>query len=75
MQAMKLNALFGIAFAALAVSAFPTLVEAQSQTGGTQKAGTTRISGKVVRVGDGDFVLDTGKGQVLLTLSPLKLRL
>jgi len=63
---MKFKALFGIAFAALTVLSVPTLASAQNQTGGTQQHRNTQISGKVVRVGDDDFVLDTGKGRVLV---------
>jgi uncharacterized protein YdeI (BOF family) len=63
---MKLKAFFGIAFAALVISAFSSSVAAQPPTGGSQQARATEISGKVVRVGDDDFVLNTGKEQILV---------
>lgn len=44
----------------------PSLVWAQNQPGGMQQSRSTQISGKVVRLGDDDFVLDTGKKQVLI---------
>lgn len=44
----------------------PNLVWAQNQPSGTQQSGSTQISGKVVRLGDDDFVLDTGKKQILI---------
>ncbi len=63
---MKRTPVFAIAFAALAVCAVPSLVWAQNQTGGTQQPRLNQISGKVVRLGDDDFVLDTGKAKVLI---------
>lgn len=62
---MKRSPLFGIAFA-VAISAVPSLVWAQNQTGGMQQARISQVSGKVVSVGDDDFVLDTGKAKVLI---------
>lgn len=63
---MKLKAFLSIAFAALTISAFSNLVSAQNPTGGNQPARVTEISGKVVRVGDDDFVINTGKEQILV---------
>lgn len=63
---MTLKPFFGIAFAALAGSIFSIPVAAQSQAGGMQQPRLSEISGKVVRVGDDDFVLNTGKKQVLI---------
>lgn len=63
---MKRSPVFGIAFAALAVCAVPSPVWAQNQTGGMQQARMSQVSGKVVRLGDDDFVLDTGKVKVLI---------
>lgn len=63
---MKLKAFFAIAFTALALPAFSNLALAQNQPGGRQQARITEISGKVVRVGDDDFVLNTGKEQILV---------
>lgn len=63
---MKRSALFGIAFAAVAVSAVPNLVWAQNQPGKMQQSRMSQVSGKVVSVGDDDFVLNTGKAKVLI---------
>ena len=71
---MKRSPVFGIAFAALAVCAVPSPVWAQNQTGGMQQPRLSQVSGKVVRLGDDDFVLDTGKAKVLIDAeeSPLQ---
>ena len=64
---MKRSDLFSIAFAALAVSAVPNLVWAQNQPKGTtQQSRIRQVSGKVVSLGDDDFVLNTGKAKVLV---------
>ncbi len=44
----------------------PSLVWAQNQPSEMQQSRSTQISGKVVRLGDDDFVLDTGKKQILI---------
>lgn len=61
---MKLKSFFTIAFAALAFSAFSSSVTAQTQPGGQVRI--AEISGKVVSVGDDDFVLNTGKEKILV---------
>jgi uncharacterized protein YdeI (BOF family) len=62
---MKFATLFGIAFAALATSTIPTLVSAQTQPGNVQRV-SIEISGKIISIDDGDFLLDTSNGQILV---------
>ncbi|MBD2058807.1 hypothetical protein H6F88_22865 [Oculatella sp. FACHB-28] len=63
---MKVTTLLGIGFAAIAASAVPALVLAQTQPEPARRVSSTDIAGEIVAIDDGDFLLNTTEGQVLV---------
>jgi hypothetical protein len=63
---MKVTTLLGIGFTAIAASAVPVLVLAQTQPEPVRRATSTDIAGEIVAIDDGDFLLNTSDGQILV---------
>lgn len=72
---MKFNILFGFSIAAVAAFTIPDFVSAQAQTNPVQRASLTEISGEVANIiGDGEFILTTPDGQILVDAESRLLR-
>ena len=68
----KAQVIMGIAIATLATAAIP--VFAQSQTDTRPRSFSTELSGRVIGVGNDEFLLQTLEGQILVDAEDRQLR-